>query len=139
MQTLTSTAEYLRQVVHLFLAVVDTDLGKREPHERALAIELSQQWAPQCDRVTIEAVVDTAYVATRSGCDIDAIARELRESLSVADRNRLLADLGRIAQADGHLTLREASVIRRIRAAFGSAQNSPPPQAPDSPPLTDGT
>lgn len=122
--------ERLTQVVHLYLAVADTDSGEHEPHERQLAIELMRRWEPQCDAAAIEAIVDTAYVAARSGRDVERIVSELRETLSFEDRNRLLTDLGRIARADGHLTLREAEVIGQVRSAFrNNGSTQPPPEA----------
>ena len=113
-----TTTERLTQVVHLYLSVADTDSGEHEPHERQLAIDLVRRWDPRFDTEAIAAIVDTAYVAARSGYEVERIVKELREALSFEDRNRLLADLGRIARADGHLTLREAEVIGQIRAAF---------------------
>ncbi|MDT0631027.1 TerB family tellurite resistance protein [Rubrivirga sp. S365] len=113
-----TSTERLTQVVHLYLAVADTASGEHEPHERQLAIDLMRRWEPRCDEEAIEAIVDTAYVAARSGYEVDRIVGELREALSFEDRNRLLADLGRIARADGHLTLREAEIIGQIRSAF---------------------
>ena len=115
-----TATERLTQVVHLYLAVADTDSGDHEPHERQLAIDLMRRWEPQCDTEAIAAIVDTAYVAARSGYEVERIVSDLRDTLSFEDRNRLIADLGRIARADGHLTLREAEVIGQIRAAFRS-------------------
>lgn len=115
-----TSADRLAQVVHLYLAVADTRSGDHEPHERQLAIDLMRRWEPRCDTEAIEAIVDTAYVAARSGYEVERIVGDLRETLSFEDRNRLLADLGRIARADGHLTLREAEIIGQIRAAFRS-------------------
>ena len=115
-----TSVERLAQVVHLYLAVTDTDSVDHEPHERQLAIDLMRRWEPRCDAEAIEAIVDTAYVAARSGYEVDRAITELRETLSFEDRNRLIADLGRMARADGHLTLREAEVIGQIRAAFRS-------------------
>ena len=125
-----TTTERLTQVVHLYLAVADTDSGEQEPHERQLAIDLMRRWEPGFDAKAIEAIVDTAYVAARSGYEVERIVKELREALSFEDRNRLLADLGRIARADGHLTLREAEVIGQIRAAFRrGGEPHPTPEA----------
>ena len=122
--------ERLTQMIHLYLAVADTDSGEHEPHERQLAIDLMRRWEPGCDADAIEAIVDTAYVAARSGRDVERIVGELRQTLSFEDRNRLLADHGRMARADGHLTLREAEVIGQVRAAFRrGGEPHPTPQA----------
>lgn len=105
-------------MVHLYLAVVDTTSRVHDPDERRVAIDLARRWAAD-DSEDIEAIVDTAYVAARSGLDVERIAGDLRQALSSDDCKRLLADLGRIAQADGHLTVREAQAIGTIRAALG--------------------
>ena len=117
--TPTSASAFLTQVVHLYLAVADTVSRTHDPNERQVAIDLAHRWAPNDCAENIEAVVDTAYVAARFGLDVERIASELRKTLSYDDCVRLLADLGRIAQADGHLTVREAQVIARIRAVLG--------------------
>ena len=110
----------LTQVVHLYLSVAHAGSGDQEPHERQLAVQLSQQWAPWCDRTEIEAVVDTAYVAVRSGFSVgfESIAEELRRELPPALCTRLLTDLGLMALADGRVTLQEARVIGLVREAF---------------------
>lgn len=102
----------------MFLAVTDSAAAP-EPHERQRAIELARRWAPEAEAPYVSAMVDTAYVAVRSGVDVEAIAEELCEKLSREACLRLVSDLGRIAQADGHLSLHEAQMIARVRAAIG--------------------
>lgn len=114
----------LLQVVHLYLAVVDAGDRPVELHERSRAISLARQWAPDDDADAVEAVVDTAYVAVRAGTDVEKIAREVVRRLQPADCLRLLADLGRMAKADGHLSLHEARTIAAIRAAFAREQRA---------------
>ena len=110
----------LTQVIHLYLAVARAEDGDQDPHERQLAVLLSQQWVPRCDPSEIEAIVDTAYVAARAGFneEFESIARELRDELSPSLCTRLLTDLGLMARADGHLTVEEARVIGAVRAAI---------------------
>lgn len=119
-------SERLTQVVHLYLAVAHTEFGAHEPHERQLAVQLSQQWAPRCAQAEIEAVVDTAYVAARSGFSegFEAIAEDLCRELPPTLCTRLLTDLGLMARADGHVTLQEARVISLVRAAFQHKRGS---------------
>lgn len=115
-----SAEERLRDIVHIYLAVARTDSGGAEPHERQLAVQLGQAWAPECQRSRVEAIVDTAYVAVRGGLTgpCDAIARKLCRELSHEDCQRLLRDLGLIARADGHVTVDEARVIALVRGAI---------------------
>ncbi len=114
-------APQLSKVIQLFIAVAQKDRDGYEPHERQATVQLSQQWAPGFDRSTIEAMVDTAYVAARSGFGkrTEDIAAELRAKLSAELRTRLIRDLGLIASADGHLTLDEARLIGSLRSALG--------------------
>jgi len=106
----------LSKVVHLLLSVVHASELPPEPHERSRAIELARSWAPDQSTASIEAIVDTAYVAARKGIDVEAFARDVAVIIGHEGTLRLLSNLGQIAQADGHLELREARVIGRIRA-----------------------
>ena len=119
-----ATPDCLAQVVHLYLAVAETAGGAREPHERQLAIDLSRRWAPSFGRGAVEAVVDTAYAAARSGLSprTQEIAEELCQDLPPSACQRLLIDLGLIARADGHLSRHKAETIARVRAAFRTAK-----------------
>ncbi len=65
--------------------------------------------------------MDTAYVAARSGIDVEQVSREVAGVIGHEGILRLLSNLGQIAQADGHLELREARMIGRIRAALHRA------------------
>lgn len=107
----------LARVVQLFIAVTDSAGRLPEAHERHRAIDLARRWAPGETPERVAAIVDTAYVAARGGVDVERVAREVCEDISHEDCLRLLSDLGRIAQADGHLSVHEARVIARIRAA----------------------
>ena len=108
----------LQGLVLLYFAVTNGD----DEHERAAAAELLQRWDSTLDDEAARAVVDTACLATRSGlaADVDTLARQLGPSLSPAWRRRVLSDLGRLAQADGHVTVGEAHVISRVRSSWAS-------------------
>lgn len=114
--------DHLHRLVLLYLAMgygADHDF---DPHERQTAIALLRRWMPEVDEDAAEAIVDTARTATRSGvsADIEALARDLRPWLSPALRQRVMSDLGRLARADGHLSVNEATLIRRVRSVWGS-------------------
>lgn len=115
-----AACDRLTQVVHLYLAVADTRHEDLEPHERQLAIFLSRRWEPTFDLDAVEAVLDTAYAAARSGLNpsVDEIASELSHTLPPEGGRRLLKDLGLMARADGHLTRQEAEVIGQVRSAL---------------------
>ena len=110
----------LAKVVHLYLSVAHTEFGDHEPHEHHMTVELARQWAPECDREEIEAIVNAAYVANRAGTgqELETIAEDLCTELPVERCAQILRDLGLIARAEGHLSVQEAHVIRRVRAAF---------------------
>lgn len=118
----------LAKILQLYLAIAHKGNGSYEPHERQATVQLSQQWAPDYDRAEIEAMVDTAYAAVRSGFGqgIEAIAEELSGQLPSELRTRLVRDLGLIARADGHLTLREARLIGSLRSALGHPADHAP-------------
>lgn len=117
----------LTQVVHLYLTVADPSRVSLEPHERQLAVHLSRQWEPETSLHDVEAIVDTAYAATRSGLQpgVGEVAQEVCRLFPPGDTHRLLKDLGLMAAADGHLTQHEAEVIGQVRAAFRTAQGPP--------------
>ena len=87
-----------------------------------------RRWAPHVPPSLIELVVDTAHHAARSGMNPDAgiVARELAEVLAPEEARQLLADLGRIAQSDGHLTPGAARAISEIRKATGRSVSRRP-------------
>ncbi len=120
MHTHADSSDFLVSIVHLYLSVCETATGDQELHKRQLAVRLSQQWAPECDPAEVEAVVDTAFVAARSGFSetAETIAETLHNELSPEMCARLLTELGLLACADGHLTRQEARVISLVRMAF---------------------
>ena len=116
----TVSRQQLPNIVLLYLSVARADGAGLDVHEREMAVRLAQQWAPEVPVAEVEAVVDTARVALRSGGDLDvaALAEELYRDLPPGAGLRLLSDLGLIARADGHLTRDEAAAISRARSAL---------------------
>ena len=112
--------DHLHQLVLLYMALVYGEDHDLDPHERQTVITLLRRWMPEVDEAAAAAVVDTARTATRSGSaiDVEALARDLRPRLSLALRRRVVSDLGKLARSDGHLSLKEAALIRRIRAVW---------------------
>ncbi|GAB5536167.1 MAG: hypothetical protein Rubg2KO_24160 [Rubricoccaceae bacterium] len=115
--------ERLRDLVLLYLAVGYGGSEALATAEHDAIVELARKWAPEQRKDSTEAIVDTAAVATRSGLgrDVDTLAQSLRPALPPAHRQRVLSDLAHVARADGVLTIAEASMIRRIRSAWGHA------------------
>lgn len=111
--------QYIQQIVLLYLSVLDSRTGG-DPSERALVVLLAHRWVPDHDVASVEAVVDTAVLAIRSGLryDPEAVARDLCETLPPGGCQRLLSDLGAIARSDGHLSHHEAETIGRIRTSL---------------------
>ena len=116
----TVSRQQLPNIVLLYLSVARADENGLDVHEREMAVELARQWAPSVPVAEVEAVVDTARVAVRSGSDLDvaALAEELYRDLPPGSGLRLLSDLGLIARADGHLTRDEATAIGRARSVL---------------------
>lgn len=112
------TQQQLPSLVLLYLAVARADADVLDAHERDLALQLALKWAPGVALADVEATVDTACLAARSGLglDVEALAEEVRAILPHEAQLRLLSDLGLMARADGHLTQREAEVIGRARS-----------------------
>ena len=115
-----ASPDVFHRVVLLYLAVgygADHDF---DPHERQTVATLLCRWHPGLSEGAAHGIVDTAYAAARAGLadDVDALARSVGAELSPAVRRRVLSDLGRVALADGHLSVSEADVIARVRAAW---------------------
>jgi uncharacterized tellurite resistance protein B-like protein len=112
--------QQLPNLVLLYLSVARADGAGLDAHERMTAVALARQWAPTVGLAEVEAVVDTAQVALRAGrgLDVEALAEELYRDLPPSAALRLLADLGLIARADGHLTRDEAAAIGRARSVL---------------------
>ena len=143
----------IHQITLLFVSVLEPTDQPLEGAERERTIHRVHRWAPHISPEILGIIVDTAHHALRSGMspDVGVIARELADVLDTSEARQLLADLGRIAQADGHLTPGAALAITEIRGATNrsvprrrsgprdSAERSQPesgpaPLSPDSAP-----
>lgn len=114
-------SEPLSRLVLLYLAVAYGADHIFAEAERRTVVHLARRWAPGLDAEAVQAVVDTAFIAMRQfDGDVEALARDLHAGLTSSTRRTVLADLGRIASADGHISYEEADVIARIRATWAS-------------------
>lgn len=114
-------SEPLSRLVLLYLAVAygaDHDFAEAE---RRTVVHLARRWDPGLDGEALQAIVDTALVAMRQfDGDVETLAHDLHARLTPETRRTVLADLGRIATADGYISVEEADVIARIRSAWAS-------------------
>ena len=113
-------ADDLHTLVLLYLSVAYESDRNFDPAEHHLVLHLLRRWMPGLTTAEAEAIVDTAFHAVRSGMseEPEVLARTMGAVLPPKLRLRVLTDLGQIAQADGYLSVEEASTIRRIRTAF---------------------
>ncbi|MEM8598761.1 MAG: TerB family tellurite resistance protein [Bacteroidota bacterium] len=114
------SSEQLHRLVLLYLAVVYGEDRMLHPKEEAAIVHLVQRWVPSLTGPQVRAVVTTALTAYRGGilCDVDCLAASLAGWLNEPTRLAVLADLGRVARADGVVSLEEAATIRRIRSVW---------------------
>ena len=92
-----------------------------QPEEHEAAVTLLTEWFPDLEAAEADGIIRAAWAATRSGlaASPEVLAHRLAGSLDPELRRHVLSDLGRVARADGHLSESEASVIARVRAAWG--------------------
>lgn len=114
----------LHSLVLLYLSVAYESDQNFDPAEQNAVLGLLRQWMPNQTADEAEALVDTTFQAVRSGRKNDPalLARSLGAVLPPHLHRRVLTDLGQIARADGFLSVEEASVIRRVRAALGTVE-----------------
>lgn len=114
----------LHKLVLLYLSVAYDSDRNFDPAEHHMVLRLIRQWMPGLTPSEVDAIVDTALKAIRSGMtdDLETLAHAVGVGLSPRLRRRVLTDLGKIARADGFLSVQEASIIRRVRAVLGSHQ-----------------
>jgi uncharacterized tellurite resistance protein B-like protein len=122
--------DLLHRLVLLYFALAygtDRDL---HPMERQAIVLLVRRWRPEATLDEAEAVVDAAFAAVRSAPSEspEALAEALAPALTPRMRRRVLADLGRVAKADGWLSLREASLIARVRQLWEEQAGAPDPE-----------
>lgn len=116
----------LHHLVLLYLSVAYAADNSFDPAEHQTVLQLVRNWMPSLSPAEADGVVDTALKALRGGMTEapETLARTVGTLLNRKQRRRVLADLGLIARADGFLTVQEARMIRRVRAAL---------DAPDAP------
>lgn len=115
------TAVSLHRLVLLYLYVAYQADHHFDPRERQAVIDLATQWAPDVEPDEVAKVVDAAFKVSRSGggTEMDTLAQEVGLELTPDERLHVLADLGKIARADGYLSTGEAGIISRIRSIWG--------------------
>lgn len=114
------SADDLHHLVLLYLSVAYEADHSFDPSEQHTILRLVRQWMPSLAPAEANGVVATALTALQSGMTgpPETLARAVGTGLTPALRRRVLADLGRVARADGFLTVQEARVIRRVRTAL---------------------
>lgn len=110
----------LHHLVLLYLAVAYEADNDFDPAEQQTVLSLVHQWMPSLSPDEANGVVNIALTALRSGMTEtpETLARTVGTLLTPKQRRRVLADLGLIARADGFLSVSEAQMIRRVRAAL---------------------
>jgi uncharacterized tellurite resistance protein B-like protein len=113
-------ADDLHHLVLLYLSVAYEADNEFDPAEHHTVLRLVQQWMPTVTAAEADSLVATALKALRSGMTEppETLARMVGTVLTPKQRRRVLADLGLVARADGYLTVQEARIIRRDRAAL---------------------
>jgi uncharacterized tellurite resistance protein B-like protein len=110
----------LHRLVLLYLAVAYEADDHFDPAEHKTVLRLLRRWMPEMTVDEANGVVDTALKALRSGMTEgpETLARAVGTNLTPELRRRVLSNLGQVARADGYLSINEAHVIRRVRAAL---------------------
>jgi uncharacterized tellurite resistance protein B-like protein len=114
------SADDLQRLVLLYLSVAhDTDKNFVST-EHDTILRIVHRWVPSMTIDEINDVVDAAHEAIRNGTaeTPETLARAVGTNLTPEMRRRVLSNLGQVARADGYLSLSEARVIRRVRAAL---------------------
>jgi uncharacterized tellurite resistance protein B-like protein len=110
----------LHRLVLLYLAVAYETDDHFDPAEHQTVLRLLRRWMPEMTVAEANSVVETALKALRGGMTQkpETLARAVGTNLTPELRRRVLSNLGQVARADGYLSVHEARVIRRIRAAL---------------------
>lgn len=108
---------HVHNLLLLYLAVAygaDRDFDEAEAHavERVLA-----SWLPGTNERIIDELVQAAFgvYIHEDALSVEGLALGLRSVLPDDLRDRVLADMGRVARADGEASDDEAAVIDRVR------------------------
>lgn len=114
--------DVLQRLLRLYLVLAYRTDGELHPLERQALVAVVRRWHPGVTEREAYALVEVAVMAARGASESpEALAAALAPALGPAERRRVLAELGALAKADGALTLREASVIGRVRRAWRQA------------------
>ena len=110
----------LHRLVLLYLSVAYETDDHFDPTEHRTVLRILRRWRPEMTLTEANSLVDTAFKALRGGTaeDPETLARAVGSNLTPEQRRRVVTNLGQIARADGFLSVSEARVIRRIRAAL---------------------
>lgn len=110
----------LQRLVFLYLSVAYETDRNFDPNEHNTILRIVHRWMPEMTIAEINEVVETAHKAIRRGMSEtpETLACAVGTNLSPEMRRRVLTNLGQVARADGYLSLSEARVIRRVRAAL---------------------
>jgi len=110
----------LHRLVLLYLAVAYETDDHFDPSEHQTVLRILRRWVPSMTVAEANTVVDTALKALRSGMTEgpETLARAMGTNLTPQMRRTVLSNLGQVARADGYLSVNEARVIRRVRAAL---------------------
>lgn len=120
------SADDLHHLVLLYLSVAYEADRHFDPAEHHTILRLVRRWMPTLTPAEADGIVDTALTALQSGMTAPPEMRTRAAAAILAPelRRRVLTDLGQVARADGILTVQEAQVIRRVRAALGTADDA---------------
>ncbi|HYE96156.1 MAG TPA: TerB family tellurite resistance protein [Rubricoccaceae bacterium] len=113
--------EHLRDLALLYYAVAyQTDRWLSSGEEVAVH-RILRAWSAGRTPDEIDRNVQAALWAARAAgpSPVEAVVDRLKRALPPGLGRRVLADLARVAQADGFCSAAEATVIARIRAAWG--------------------
>ncbi|MDX1530043.1 MAG: TerB family tellurite resistance protein [Rhodothermales bacterium] len=112
--------EHLHRLALLYITLAYGTDRSLHPAEQHAIVQLVRRWSPQTDGDLVEATVEAAFAAARTSfhASVEELATSLRPVLDPALRRQVLTDLGRVAKADGVLSVEEAALIGRIRAVW---------------------
>lgn len=110
----------LQRLVLLYLTVAYETDGNFDPAEHNTILRIVHRWVPAMSMDEVNSVVDAAFKTLDGGTtdSPETLARAVGTNLSPEMRRRVLSNLGQVARADGYLSISEARVIRRVRAAL---------------------
>ena len=116
----------LLAIAYLYLTLGHADGTLDEAEKRVLRSQL-RQWSPRASIAELKVVIRWAVAEfkrrgstqERHACALEA-ADQLRETTRPETLHKILADLWRIAGADGHISAEEQAFIMQVVQRFGS-------------------